>query len=263
MTQQTSLGVLPVVYANAGFASLYINGGQISDTSNTTLSIQPAQVRDSTNTYDMFLGYFPQDQQSVPTATTLNVAVNGVNGLDTGTFAANTVYAVYVIADNTGNNLTSTLLSLNATIPLLPFGYGIYRRIGWWSSNNAGQLSGMTQVGTGTEREYFYDTLRSVLSGGASTSFAAVDLSSAIPAIVTPVTFNYTYTPASASNNAQMRATGSTATVVNTIDAAAANAISDQITIFTGIAASKAEVDYKVTSSDTLTLLVYSFKDYL
>jgi len=61
---------------------------------------------------------------------TLNSAASGVNGLDSGTLAANTWYAVYVIYD-VDTNTKASLMSLSATNPTLPTGYTHFARVGW------------------------------------------------------------------------------------------------------------------------------------
>src|SRR6266568_7546379 len=90
---------------------LYVNNLNISRASSTTLLIAAGQCRDSTNVFDMFL----------PSATTINAAVNGLNGLDTGSLIATKMYYVYVIADPSGFKPTGCLMSLSAS-PVLPFG---------------------------------------------------------------------------------------------------------------------------------------------
>ena len=59
---------------------------------------------------------------------TVSGSANGANGLDTGSLAANTWYAVYVIYNGT---TTAGLLSLSATAPTMPSGYTHKARVGW------------------------------------------------------------------------------------------------------------------------------------
>ena len=68
----------------------YINGLGISNdatTPLTVLDVAPGSCLDSTGTY----------QLNSNSSITINAAVNGLNGLDTGTFAQAKVYAVYVV----------------------------------------------------------------------------------------------------------------------------------------------------------------------
>lgn len=59
---------------------------------------------------------------------TLNTAGSGVNGLDAGSLAASTWYAVWVISNGT---TTASLLSLSSTAPTMPSGYTHKARVGW------------------------------------------------------------------------------------------------------------------------------------
>ena len=71
-------------------------------------------------------------QNRYRTLRSINVTVNsasvGANGLDSGTLAANTWYALWVIWNGTA---AAGLLSLSATAPTLPAGYTHKARVGW------------------------------------------------------------------------------------------------------------------------------------
>lgn len=70
--------------------------------------------------------------------------VNGANGLDTGSFAASTVYHVYLITSSRGEKIAG-LLSLSSTSPVMPAGYTINRHLGSCKSNGgATGLDGTT-----------------------------------------------------------------------------------------------------------------------
>lgn len=66
---------------------------------------------------------------------TINSAASGVNGLDTGSLAANTWYSVWVIHDGTN---TAGLLSLSASAPTMPGGYTYKARVGWIRTDSTG-----------------------------------------------------------------------------------------------------------------------------
>ena len=59
---------------------------------------------------------------------TINTAATGANGLDTGTLAGSTWYAVWVIWNGT---TTAGLISTSATSPTMPTGYTHKSRVGW------------------------------------------------------------------------------------------------------------------------------------
>ena len=58
----------------------------------------------------------------------IDSAASGANGLDTGTVASNTWYAIWVIWNGT---TAAGLLSLSGTAPTLPSGYTHRARVGW------------------------------------------------------------------------------------------------------------------------------------
>lgn len=64
----------------------------------------------------------------------VNVSINtgsaGAGGLDTGTMASNTWYAVWLIYNQTTDTVAA-MLSLSGTSPTLPSGYTFRHRVGW------------------------------------------------------------------------------------------------------------------------------------
>lgn len=63
-----------------------------------------------------------------PISVTINAAVNGVNGLDTGTVTNDTNYFVWLIGNRT---TVAGLLSTSDTAPTLPAGYTYRECVGW------------------------------------------------------------------------------------------------------------------------------------
>ena len=233
---------------------LYVSNLNLAVASNTTLTVAAGQARDSNNVVDM----------ATTATTTINTAVTGLNGLDTGTLAASTWYYVYMIADSSNYNATGFVASTSATTPTLPFGYDSYRRIGCVRSDGSSHFIVSTQIGNGTTRKYFYNAFIAVLSAGTASTYTAVDLSGAVPPLTnTAVNLMASYTPATAANTAVFRPTGSSATSILTISGVVAAKAQDlQIELLSGIASSKAEIDYQLASgSDALTLNVLGFTD--
>lgn len=254
---------------------LYIQGLQIAPASTTVLSVAPGAARDSSNNIDMVVGfqnYFnitnPAPQfQNYQAGLFINSAVNGVNGLDFGTIAASTQYAVYLIGDSRNYLNTAAVLSLTSNpAPTLPFGYDSYRLIGFIQTDGSSHFVYATHKPQNIAGllTYFNNPGISVLSGGNATTFTAIDLTtnSAIPTTTLPnviVTFFATFTPVAAGDIAQFRPTGSSATSnLPTITGVAAGVAQTQyIQVIAGVGSSKPEIDYLVTSSsDSLTLTV-------
>jgi hypothetical protein len=257
---------------------LYLQGLQLSvatPTAGTVIAVAPGAARDSTNSIVMVVGlqnYFGIDNpevlfQGFQRGLFINSAVNGANGLDTGTIAASTQYAVYLIGDSRNYKNTAAVLSLTSNVgPLLPQGYDSYRLIGFWATNSSSQFvysSNKPQNIAGL-LTYFNSPGVSVLSGGNATSFTAIDLTtnSAIPTTTLQnviVTFLVTFTPAAVGDLVQFRPTGSTATGgLPTITGSVAGiAQSQYIQVIAGVGSSKPEIDYKVTSaSDAVSVSV-------
>lgn len=188
----------------------YINNGMITWGSATTLLVSNGQERDTTNTWDI----------ENPVAT-INAAINGFNGLDTGSLAANTFYYVYVIRNTQGlpYKPTGYLLSTSATQPVLPAYYNIFSVIGIWPTDGSANLLKGYVSGNGNYRCMYYDTLQIAISAGASQTLAAItSLANFVPAIDnTPVLLQVAFTPAAAGNTVGLASGGSVATVLPSV----------------------------------------------
>lgn len=175
---QTSFIDLPTLYAFG--VQTYVNN-------NTQIQVSPGQARSQFNEFDIVL----------PATTFINTQVNGINGLDTGTIAVNTWYSVYLIYDNTLAQPTSCIISaqqkitnIGTAIPVLPFGYSHYRRIGWVLTDSSANLipydPAYQFLGVGGDncaRYYQWRSPIQVLGGGTSTTFSTLSLGGAIPYI--------------------------------------------------------------------------------
>jgi hypothetical protein len=244
---------------------LYLNGLNISIASTTILGIAPGMARDSNNVIDMEVGYAnlenvvspaTQFQGYIP-GLLLNSAINGVNGLDTGTIAASTQYAIYLIGDSRNYLPTAAIMTLISNqLPIMPLGYDSLRLLGFIETDSSSHFVYATHkpqnmIGA---LEYILQPPISVLSGGNATTFTGVPLSSAIPTTTLPnviVTLLVTFIPAAVGDIVEFRPTGSTATtgLISISGAAAGIAQSQYIEMIAGVGASVPEIDYLVTSS--------------
>ena len=236
---------------NAPF--LYVNGLVVSVTSTTALSVSAGICRDSTNIFDMTLA----------SATAISSAVNGVNGLDTGTIAASTCYAVFVIADSSGFNATKTLISLSATAPVMPTGYDIFRRIGWAFTDGSSNFLTLWVSISGQSRQYFYNEPVSALSGGTQATFTAVALTNKVPAVDNlPVRLQLDLTPNAANDAGYIRTGGGSATNGMVMyGSVAAKKSSQESTVLSKLVISAPTIEYKVTTSGSLNALLLGFTD--
>jgi len=165
----------PIV--NAGM--LYINDMQVSVASDTTLSINAGICRDSENVIDMNLGNYAgqgNPEVSEDSATVLNAAINGLNGLDSGSLANSTWYYVHVIADSANKNPVGTLLSTSRTAPTLPFGYDSFRFIDIQRTDGSAHFLSNRNFGNNSIRTKYWDAAIAVLTNGTATSLTAIDL---------------------------------------------------------------------------------------
>ena len=185
----------------------YINGlGIFNDatTPNTLLDIFPGSCLDSTGTF----------QFNSNVTLVINAAVNGLNGLDTGTFAAATVYGVYVVWDAVHNKIAGAMLSKSYTQPLLPSGYGQFLLIGYatTAAGSAVFLKGYWSAGNASARTFTYDAfLVTAVTAGTSTSYANVNLIAMVPNVPnTPVQIYTSFVPATAGDTLSLQAGNAT-----------------------------------------------------
>lgn len=234
----------------------FVSGGQLAWASNTTATVAACYCRDSTDAVNI-----------VTAAVTLNMAVNGLNGLDTGTFAASKVYYVYAIADSMGNNTSGVIASLSSSGPtLLPVGYDCYRRIGQVFSDSSVHLLLFYQFGNSNMRKYQWDTVINALTAGASATLVALDLSASVPVLDgLPVLFKCSYTPATASNIFSVIPGTSTATaVMGGSGVVAAQVQVSELEVISKLVSSLPKVKYLVgNASDALTLNVAGYTDMI
>ena len=232
-----------------------VNTAVYSWASNTTLSIPAGQYRDTTNSIDIVLS----------ATATLNAAATGLNGIDIGTFAASTWYYIYAIGDSAGNRVSGALISASATAPNLPFGYDAFALIGFALSDGSTHFLKFDVTGNGATHTYMWDAAVSVLSGGTSATFAAIDLSTAVPPVdLTEVVLNTAFTPNAANDIFKLRKTGSSSTTNLTIAGnVAAKVTQDQVSVISALSSSVAKIDYLVTASGALTITVLGFKYFI
>lgn len=252
---------------------LYIQGLNLSISSTTIIGISPGQCRDSTDSIDMPVSY--PDLQGITFPATqylnylpgifINSAVNGANGLDQGTLAASSQYAVYLIGDSRGYNPVAGLLSLTSNIaPKLPFGYDSMRLLGFQATG-----AGSTFVYATSKPQNYVNALTyllqppiSVLSGGNAVTFTAINLSSAVPTTTLQnivVTMLVTFIPSSSNDIVQFRPTGSSVTtnLRNIVGITAGIAQTQYLTVIAGVGASVPSIDYSVTSaSDSVSVSI-------
>lgn len=186
--------------ANLGMQ--YVNGCLVSYTDATHIVVATGQVRDSTNVNDIV----------VPATVTINTAAMGAGGLDTGSMANNTIYAVYVLGQALDSSAYSATISASDTEPALYDDWNIFRKVGHVLTNGSAQILPFIMVGDGLVRTTMYDTLISELAAGNATTFTDVNVASSVPLGKKTVHLVAALTPATAANQVKLRTNGSAST---------------------------------------------------
>lgn len=251
--------------------SLYINGLIISNdptTPNTVLNVSAGQCRDSNNVVDMQLGDFLGEGFGTPNSITiLNAAVNGINGLDTGVLVLSTVYAVYLISDSSNYRPTGVILSANQSLPLLPFGYDTYRKIGYWATDASVHfLLGYYSVSGVGVRDFFYDAPQATaITAGHAVAYTNVNLIKWVPVVNNiAVYIASSYVPATAGNSLKLQpgnATGDAITITGQVATVAVTSnsklLSQNVTISSVVSP---VINYKESNaSDAVAINVAGF----
>lgn len=248
-----------------GFPPGHIDGGKLSFVSTSSVKIgttgQASSVRNSPDTFDI-------EWSGELTAA---ITSSGAGGLDTGTEASNTWYAVHVIGDTAGLNAPAALLSLSATGPTLPAGYDVFRRLGWVRNDPSSNFLEFIQKWNGRTRRIWYlelggSTLR-ILTNGNATSFTSVSAATLIAPTSSNAIFSVAFETGSggmANNGVWIRPTGSTLTNPvwrNLVGVVSSEKMRTQSEIPTDTSQS---IDYKVAdSNNAVTIYVAGFDDEL
>lgn len=248
------------------FTISQIVGARFNWLSASTVSIgtggEKTVVRDKNDTFNISV---------IGEVGPINIAASGANGLDIGVEAANTWYAVFLIADSTGSNPVAGLLSLSSSAPTLPAGYDKFRRVAWVRNNSSGDFWKMNQRGDGIDRTYNYDVERSellALSGGNAGSFTAVPLDTWMPPTSRFVLLRLGFDTANAADLLNIRPTGSSVTdPVVFVQAGLVTASSRDYVTFAEMVLPSPSLDYQVIQggggNPTSDIYVQGFRDTL
>ncbi|MEO6077571.1 MAG: hypothetical protein ABIP54_02180 [Candidatus Andersenbacteria bacterium] len=251
---------------NAGL--LYVSGLQLSNDATTPLTlldVAAGACRDSTNTNDIV----------VSSAVVVNLAGTGALGIDTGTVAASTMYAVYAVGSSTnqiGNGQPvsaypgTVLLSLSFTQPTLPFNYDMFRRIGTVVTDSSSHILAFRQDGSGQNRRMTYATpiATAITAGNATTNTSVViNTTPTVPAIATLVHFSIGLTPTTAGNKVILVPTGAGASDIYAQLSGDVAAVVHTDALSCPCSATP-QVSYRVTAGgDAVAISVQGFDDLL
>lgn len=165
----------------------YLTGFNLfNSASPSRVTASAGTCRDSTDTADIIQA----------TLRTFDTDGSGVNGIDTGVKANDTLYAVYSIW-RISDSQADTVISLDMATPLLPATYDLFRRIGVIRTNNIGNVNQFFQTGNGRDRWHRYFAENSTLaleSNGTDVVFTSTGISVAdfVPIVATEIELSVT-----------------------------------------------------------------------
>ncbi len=253
---------------------LYINEMKISNNAvapNTKLDVSAGICRDSTNTFDINLGNYNGQNNSgtANSVTVMNAAVNGLNGLDTGSFAASKLYRVYVVGDAVSGNATGVMLSLALPTvgPLMPFGYNVYRLIGYAVSDGSVHFYLAYNSGNNNARRFTFDSpVATSVTAGTSATYAAIDLSTLVPLVdQLPVTFRANWTANAAADTFNMQggnSVGDQWTLIAPVAGGTAHTVGFGV-VLSQLVTAVPTVNYKVSAVGGVAINVAAFDYYI
>lgn len=236
---------------------LYMNGLGISNdgtTPNTLLDVAAGACRDSTNVFDIVLS----------AAVKINSANTGVNGLDTGTIAASTVYAVHVISSPILGSVPAAMISLSSTAPTMPYGYSQFRVIGYVKTDgSANFVKGYWTAGNTPLRKFTFDAYAATsVTAGTSATYAAIDLTTIVPAVdQLPVVFEINWTANAAADTFAMQGgngTGDQFSAIAPVAGSTAHTVAFPM-VLAQLVTGAPKVNYKVSAVGGVAIDVASY----
>lgn len=239
------------------FIPKYAQGLRLSYATTTTFAVATGSILDSTETW----------QLSLSTAQTVTATTSGLNGLDTGTFAASTVYAVYLVADPITQQPTGCIMSTSTSGPLMPFGYSAYALIGYITTDASTHfLKGYWTGGNTGRRTFMYDAPQATaVTAGSATSYTAVNLSAWIPVTSAKLVWiNTAFTPGAASRTLKMQPVSGTGDAIVITGQVTSVVVTTQSMLFCDVATGMSEINYVVSNAgDAVAINVAGYEFFI
>jgi len=223
----------------------YANGLKITNDGTTPdeiIDIAVGSMLDSTGVF----------QIDVDAVLSPDITAEGLNGLDTGTVAASTVYAVHLVCDPVTQQAVGAMFSLSSTAPLMPFGYSAFALVGFVVTDGTSDiLLGTWTAGNSSQRTFYFDApIATAVTAGNATSYTAVSLAAFVPAVQdTPVIVNYAFTPGAASRTLKMTPGNGVGDFVTITGQVTSVVVSNNTVVPSKVTSSVPEIDYKVANS--------------
>lgn len=242
----------PIVNARVA----YVNGLALAYGTAATFTMAAGAASNSNDINDIVL----------PALVTNTITSVGPNGVDIAAAVLSSFYAVYVIGDSSGYQPTASLISLSATAPRLPFGYDMFRRVGYILTDGSANLLKFWQYGNGSVKDMWYDTGIATPAITTSATYVSQSLAAGIPPSMACEAFlKIDYTANSATNICTMAPYGSTASVgMIVFGYGVAAAQQGMAVVPCALNSTAPSITHKETSSsDALVILVAGYRDNL
>ena len=210
-------------------------------TPNTKLDVAVGSILNSTKEF----------QINLDVAITIDATKNGLNGLDTGSLAASTLYYVFAVSDPQSYNIPGAMISASST-PLMPYGYSAWALIGYVATDGASHfLKGYWTDDKSSLRTFMYDAPQATAStAGNATNYTAIDLSALVPAVAnTPVYIDSALTPSAASQTLKLQPAAGTGDMVTITGQVNAVVVSSQDLVIATLASGAPKINYKVSNA--------------
>lgn len=225
-------------------------------TPNTLIDVGTGVCRDSTDVFDII------NSASI----TINAAVNGINGLDTGVLLASKLYYVLLVGDPVSGNVTGAMVSLSATAPVMPTGYAVFRVIGYMVTDASVHFLKCYQSGDQNARMFTFDApAATAITAGADATYTPIVLTALVPAVDNlPVLFRADWTANAANDRLDMHGgnmTGDEWSVIAPVAGATAHTLANGW-VLSQLVAGVPTVAYKVSAA-AVALNVVGFMYYL
>jgi len=238
----------------------YLDGLQVSWTSNTSLTVSPGICTADAESSALFGAQLI----NVGVDPVLDCTKTGTNGLQGGALANNTKYNVYAIGDISLPDGGAVYAVADGATISLPTGYSLKRRIFTFRTDGSAHILAGYQTGYGVDRTWVYDAPISVLSAGTSATYVTVDLSLSMPEIGRDmmVLIKGSFTPNASGDIATLAQGDSTATAGQAV-ITGFEATKVEIQTVSLPASADMEIQYKVTASGSLTAYIAGYVDSL
>ena len=243
----------------------------------TKLSVLSGNCRDSNDIMDITFGDNNPNINGTITSAPVRIdnTINGAGGLDQGTVLANTMYAIYIIADSRGYLPISAIATGALNIfrvppgPLMPSGYDSNRLIGFWGTDSNTFWQTGYYSGLGNDLLFTYDIPQETsVTAGSSNNYAYVNLFDFVPNIENiPISINTVFSPGAAGDIltlASGRSTNPTGQIIITgqvagVNVTTSNSVITQHVVVSPFPFSSPVIQYKVSGTDTVAVYVTGF----